>query len=156
MVNYSVALAFVFCLITFNVIAQDRYAVHYKYKPDSSYSLEHPETWLTQKTLLRRDRDKVLLDSTDLPVSNKYVESLRPYVDDFIFHTKWLNASIVNASSEEIDNIAALDFVSEVILIAKGGPSQLESSTQSYKVKKRKSGLRRLWKSPISIFKTVF
>ncbi|EPR65410.1 hypothetical protein ADICYQ_5619 [Cyclobacterium qasimii M12-11B] len=111
---------------------------------------------MTQKTLLRRDRDKVLLDSTDLPVSNKYVESLRPYVDDFIFHTKWLNASIVNASSEEIDNIAALDFVSEVILIAKGGPSQLESSTQSYKVKKRKSGLRRLWKSPISIFKTVF
>ena len=138
MVNYSVALAFVFFFITANVIAQDRYAVHYKYKPGSTYSLEHPETWLTQKTLLRRDRDKVLLDSTDLPVSDKYIESLRPYVDDFLFHSKWLNASIVHASSAEIKNIAALDFVNEVILVAKGGPSHSESSTQDYKAKKKR------------------
>jgi len=143
MVNYSAALAFVFCLIAANAIAQDRYAVHYKFKPGAIYSLEQPDSWLSQKALLRRDRDKVLLDSTDLPVADKYVETLSTFVNDFIFHSKWLNASIVHASSAEIKNIAALDFVSEVILVAKGGPSSLESSTKNYKAKRKKKRLKK-------------
>ncbi|WP_339710953.1 S8 family serine peptidase [Cyclobacterium amurskyense] len=138
MVNYSAAIAFVFCLIAANVIAQDRYAIHYKYKADTTYSLDQPEKFLSQKSLNRRSRDQISLDSTDFPVSEKYIESIRPYVKNFIYHSKWLNASIVQASSEEIKDIASFDFVSEIVLVAKGGPSQLENSTKGYQLKRKK------------------
>lgn len=138
MVNFSAAFVFLFCLSIANGMAQDRYAVHFKFKPGAAFSLSQPEAFLTAKSLARRERDKVLLDSTDLPVSEKYIEAISPYINRFIYHSKWLNASVVYAGEEEIQHISALDFVSEIKLVAKGGPGVLESSTKNYKIKRKK------------------
>jgi len=136
MVKFSTAIVLLFWLTVVNGLAQDRYAVHYKYKPNGVFS----ESLLSEKSITRRSRDNVLLDSTDLPVATKYIEAIRPYVNRFIYHSKWLNASIIQASEEAIKDISSLDFVNEVNLVAKGEGGTLERSTKNYKAKKKKKG----------------
>jgi subtilisin family serine protease len=88
--------------------------------------------------LQRRNRDNISLDSTDLPVAEKYIAAINPYVDQFIYHSKWLNASIIKASFAEIEKIEALDFVSKVLLVAKGEEGQRMSSTKEMSSKAQK------------------
>ncbi|MBQ8948916.1 MAG: S8 family serine peptidase [Prevotella sp.] len=47
-----------------------------KDKLGSSYSLEHPGRWLSHKSIERRRRQGLSLDSTDLPVSTKYLRQI--------------------------------------------------------------------------------
>ncbi|MFO7822495.1 MAG: S8 family serine peptidase [Cyclobacterium sp.] len=127
-----------------NAIAQDRYAIHYKYKPTTEYSLDSPEELMTAAALLRRSREKLAVDSTDLPVSAQYIPLIAKEVDQVIYHSKWMNASIVHADENTADRLRQLDFVENVILVARGGlrnehegsqalhekfPSKLESFT---------------------------
>ena len=44
-----------------------------KDKQGSPYSVEHPSRWLTHKSVERRKRQGLPIDSTDLPVSNRYL-----------------------------------------------------------------------------------
>lgn len=142
MVRFSLALVFLFSLNIAKGLAQDRYAVHYKYKPSGALGLDQAESLISPKSIERRVRDNVLLDSTDLPVATKYIEAIGPFVDQFIYHSKWLNASIIQASEESIKEISSLDFVGEVILVAKGEGGTSERSTKNYKVNKKKKRSR--------------
>lgn len=100
--------------------AQDRYAVHYHYKPQTNHSLNAPEDFLLEKALARRAKEGVAVDSTDLPVSPQYIARLLPLVSKVQYHSKWLNASIVVATAEQIDEVAALPFVHKTELVARG------------------------------------
>lgn len=101
-------------------LAQDRYAVHFQYKPASGYSLELPGDLLLESALARRAKEGVGLDSTDLPVSPKYIERLAPLVNNIQYHSKWLNASVVVATEEQMEEVAALPFVHKTELVARG------------------------------------
>ncbi|TFV97857.1 T9SS type A sorting domain-containing protein [Algoriphagus kandeliae] len=100
--------------------AQDRYAVFFKYKPQSSFSLERPSEFLTERALQRRVKENVSPDSTDLPVSEGYVEQVKEYATAILYQTKWLNASLVVADLEAVQNIEQLPFVDRVELVGKG------------------------------------
>ena len=45
-------------------------------KQGTGYSLEHPSRWLSHKSIERRKRQGLALDSTDLPVSHKYLRMI--------------------------------------------------------------------------------
>ena len=45
-----------------------------KDKQGSPYSIDHPSRWLTHKSVERRKRQGLPVDSTDLPVSSKYLK----------------------------------------------------------------------------------
>ena len=45
-----------------------------KDKQGSPYSIEHPSRWLTHKSIERRKRQGLPVDSTDLPVSSRYLK----------------------------------------------------------------------------------
>ena len=63
------------------------YRVYLKDKKGGSYSLRHPEKFLSAKALARRERQGLAVDSTDLPVSSKYIGTLRhDQVDHLISH----------------------------------------------------------------------
>ena len=76
----------VICQIPSNVSASTRkkypggkcYIWRYtlKDKQGSPYSLEHPGRWLSHKAVERRKRQGIALDSTDLPVSAKYLRQI--------------------------------------------------------------------------------
>ncbi|HLW18822.1 MAG TPA: S8 family serine peptidase [Cyclobacteriaceae bacterium] len=116
-------------------MAQDRYAVHYKYKPQSQYSLELPGEFMLEKALGRRIKERVELDSTDLPVSPKYVETVLPLVEKVHYHSKWLNASIVVATEDQIKEISKLPFVQYTELVGRGFYSQvLDGKKESMRI----------------------
>ncbi|WP_026953830.1 S8 family serine peptidase [Algoriphagus vanfongensis] len=112
--------AFLCILISQQGWAQDRYAVYFKYKPQESLSLERPQDFLTSKALERRAREGVSPDSTDLPVTQKYVDELYSLSHYILYQSKWLNASVVVTDELGAIEMASLPFVDKVELVAKG------------------------------------
>ncbi len=72
---YFLALFFCLCWTT-KTVAQDRYAVFFKFKPQKEYSLGSPIKFLTEKAIQRRAREKFPLDSLDLPVTASYIQRI--------------------------------------------------------------------------------
>lgn len=107
-------------MIVFQASGQNRYAVHYKYKPQDFFSLGEPASFLSSKSIDRRASQGIELDSLDLPVSQKYIDLVGPRVQEILYHSNWLNASIVIADEESIEEIRAFDFVHEVVFAAPG------------------------------------
>ncbi|TDK48184.1 S8 family serine peptidase [Algoriphagus formosus] len=107
-------------LLPFLVEAQDRYAVFYKYKPQDGLNLDQPQDFLTDRALLRRAKEGVAVDSTDLPVTQRYVDEVYQLSHYILYQSKWLNASLIVTDMEGAKSIAELPFVEKVELVGKG------------------------------------
>ncbi|MFZ9189382.1 MAG: S8 family serine peptidase, partial [Algoriphagus sp.] len=101
-------------------MAQDRYAVFFKYKPQQEFSLANPSKYLTNKAIQRREREKVSVDSLDLPVASFYMQGLRAHSQEILYVSKWLNAAVVVADSVGKKGMEALPYVQKVQWVAKG------------------------------------
>ena len=101
-------------------MAQDRYAVFFKFKPQQEFSLANPSKFLTSKALQRRSREKIAVDSLDLPVSSPYVQGLWSHSQEILYVSKWLNAAVVVADSAGKKGMEALPYVQKVQWVAKG------------------------------------
>lgn len=96
-----------------------------KDKLGSPYSIEHPGRWLSHKSLERRKRQGLSIDSTDLPVSSKYLrliektsnESARegrkkPSEWTIIGTSRWNNTVLVRANDTTLlRRLSTLDCV---------------------------------------------
>ena len=102
------------------LFSQDRYAVFFKFKPQTSLSISNPKAFLTQKALDRRTRENLQADSLDLPVSEKYLAQVLPLTRDLLYTSKWLNAAIVVTDEAKAKTIQGLPFVDRVEMVAKG------------------------------------
>jgi subtilisin family serine protease len=101
-------------------MAQDRYAVFFKFKPQQEFSLANPSKFLTSKAIQRREREKTPVDSLDLPVTSSYVQGLRTHSQEILYVSKWLNAVVVVADSTGKKGMEALPYVQKVQWVAKG------------------------------------
>lgn len=100
--------------------AQNRYAVYLKYKPQTGYTLANPLAYLTPKAIQRRQKEKLAIDSLDLPVSEKYIDLLRKNSNHLLYNSKWLNASILVADEAQVNTIKSFPFVEKVVYVAPG------------------------------------
>jgi subtilisin family serine protease len=103
-----------------DLLAQDRYAVFFKYKPQPSFSLNRPTEFLTQKALARRGREGVKADSLDLPVAKKYEDQVLEISNYILYSSKWFNATIAVTNAAGAIEMASLPFVEKVELVARG------------------------------------
>ena len=84
------------------------YLVKFKTK-HSSYSLSNPELFLSEKSILRRDKYNVELDSTDLPINPSYLYNLSSLSLLIEAKSKWLNCIVISSTYKNInDSIAML------------------------------------------------
>ncbi len=116
---------FYFIFIISNMIfcdlhAQNRYAVFFKHKPQTSFSLNNPKEFLTSKALDRRIREKIQFDSLDLPVSERYLQEVRALSVEYLYASKWLNAAVLVTDESRAKNLQNLPFVDKVELIGLG------------------------------------
>jgi subtilisin family serine protease len=102
------------------LFGQDRYAIHYFYKPQTFFSLESPSDFISQRAIDRRIKERISLDSTDLPVSPIYVEAISPLVERIYYHSKWLNASVVVATAEQVEELEGMAFIEKVERVGLG------------------------------------
>lgn len=66
-----------------------KYRISLKDKAATTYSLEHPEAFLSEKAIERRLKQNLPIDSTDLPVCRKYVDEIRRQGVKIVVTGKW-------------------------------------------------------------------
>jgi hypothetical protein len=103
-----------------NVAKSQKYFVRFTDKSNSSFSLSNPLAFLSQRAIDRRNRYTIALDSTDLPVSAAYIDSLRSVPGVTVLNTsKWLNqVSIQVSNTAAINRISLFPFVASTSTIA--------------------------------------
>lgn len=111
-----------FLLSWLNVDAQNQYAfrVTFNNKKETSFDITKPSDFLSSRSIDRRISQSIGIDSSDLPVVQKYIDSVL-FLSNGQLHSrsKWLNNCVllVNDSST-IHLIRGIDFVQQVRFVA--------------------------------------
>ncbi|MDQ3277878.1 MAG: S8 family peptidase [Bacteroidota bacterium] len=97
-----------------------RYIIKFKDKARTPYSLSSPSAYLAQRAIDRRTRYNIAVDSTDLPVTPQYLDSIRLAGNVIILNvSRWLNqVSIQTSDAAALTKIAAFPFVQSAAPIA--------------------------------------
>ena len=103
---------FVLSFFVVNIFSQNSYYVQFKDKNGTEFSLKSPQKFLSQRAIQRRAKQQIEIDSTDLPVSKKYLDFLKNYQAEIVFTSKWLNgATILLYDTLQVEKIEKLPFV---------------------------------------------
>lgn len=98
------------------------YRVSFTHKTTDSYSLQQPESYLSEIALQRRTQRGIAIDSTDLPVSPQFLNGVKEALPGSRIRltSRWLNSAVVESSLSEVsDSLFKLPFVSDVKLVFK-------------------------------------
>ena len=98
----------------------NRYLVRFVDKVGTPYSKEAPHRFLSARSLARRKKHGCSVTEQDLPVSPRYVQGLQSLGIKVYFTSRWLNAAIVQVTSEQVARIDSLPYVSSVVIVAPG------------------------------------
>ena len=127
------------------------YRVWLKDKAATEYSLDCPEEYLSRRAIERRERQHLVVDSTDLPVCQAYVDKIRRQGVRVVVMGKWENfVTVACDDSAKMARIAALPFVRSAELVWKSSPAYWE-----VKDAKRDSLENRLTVHPDSVYGTA-
>lgn len=116
-----------------------RYLIQLTNKANTPYTLANPAAYLSQRALDRRLRYHIAIDSADLPVTTRYLDSIRAAGAVTILNvSKWLNqVSVRTTDSAALARINAFPFVLRVAAIAaKKGTGPGKTGTQEKKGKR--------------------
>jgi serine protease AprX len=117
---------FVGCLLTILLLSQtseaqvSRYIIKFRDKGSNPYSLSNPSAYLSQRAIDRRAKYSIAIDSTDLPVTPRYIDSVSLAGAITILNaSKWLNSvSIQTNDAAALAKINSFPFVQSVSGIA--------------------------------------
>ena len=86
-----------------------------KDKAGTPFNLKHPEDYLSQKSLERRARQHLSVDSTDLPLSPVYLKQISEGGWCIVSRSKWNNTVLVaTPMKDDLHRLRALPFVERV------------------------------------------
>ena len=112
----------VFFLLFFGVANAQytRLIIQLKEKGNNTFSLANPSQFLSAKAILRRTKYNIPMDSTDLPVTQSYVDAIKQVSNVIVLNTsKWLNRVLIQTNDfNAINTIQALPFVETVKNVA--------------------------------------
>jgi subtilisin family serine protease len=94
-----------------------RYRVEFTDKAGAQYDLAHPETFLSQRALRRRERYYIPVDEKDLPVSGVYLDSLKTHGFKVLYTSGWFNfATVAVVSPGDTAGVSRWNFVRSIKL----------------------------------------
>jgi len=117
--RYLVFILFLFtCLDLFSFESKNNiYWIQLNTKAGNPFDIKHPEQFLSERSLERRARQGILFDSTDLPVTPVYIDSLKSLGFNVKHTSRWMNGVIATYdSTKNIDSLNLPSFVSYVEL----------------------------------------
>lgn len=95
-------LLFLLSLIAVGHLAEaqyTRYIIQLTDKKGTAHSLSNPSTYLSPKAIQRRIRQQISIDSTDLPISAAYLDSIRLVPNVTVLNSsKWLNQVLIRTT----------------------------------------------------------
>ena len=87
-------------------------------KAFSPYSLDNPKEFLSERSICRRERQNIAIDSTDLPVSPQYLKIIGQQNVQIIGQSKWNNSVLVITNDSScVTALSSLPFVRKVKLV---------------------------------------
>jgi serine protease AprX len=110
-------LSFLILFLYFNTQAQyPKLIVQLKDKGSNTFSLSNPSQFLSARALQRRTRYNIPIDSTDLPVTQRYIDSIKLSGSVTILSTsKWLNQVLIQTTDQNaLNKIRSYPFVKNV------------------------------------------
>lgn len=118
-----------------------KYRVNLKDKVGTTYTVDHPEAFLSERALERRNRQQLPIDETDLPVSQTYVKELLGTGARLVTTSKWNNTVVLEvADTTLMDKVKEMSFVSKVKKVWTA-PDSIPARN-----KKRKKEVTNAWK----------
>lgn len=116
--KHLLLITFSFLLAATSHAQFSRHIIKLKDKNGSAYNFKEPTTFLSRRALDRRIKAKADIDSTDLPVSSIYLDSIRAAGSVRIISvSKWLNQVLIQTT-----DAAALNRISNFPFVKKAEP----------------------------------
>lgn len=106
--------------VSLSAQSKDRYMVFFTDKDNTPFSVSEPLEFLSQRSLDRREKHGVSVITEDLPVDPDYVADLENAGADVYFTSRWMNAALVQMSSEVATAVSQLASVETIEMIAPG------------------------------------
>ena len=102
-------------------------------KQGTPYSLEHPSRYLSRRSIERRKRQGLPLDSTDLPVSSRYLRQIEKTTVSIIGQSRWQNSVLVRTKDTTVvSHLCQLPFVKACKLVWQAPDSITPLTKQKY------------------------
>ncbi len=102
---------FAFFQLNFSYGQVGKYLVVFKDKANSIYSINNPSQYLSARSIARRQKFSLPIIEQDLPPNKTYVDGLIANGANVWYTSKWLNAALILATEETINNILTLPYV---------------------------------------------
>ncbi|MGE0588130.1 MAG: S8/S53 family peptidase [Cyclobacteriaceae bacterium] len=114
---------------------EGRYMVFFKDKVGTTFSVDNPEQFLSQRSIDRRAKHQISLSEEDLPVSADYISQVSATGAQVWYSSKWANGVLVQVENDELNDILALAFVQNAEYVA---PTKSSSGGRAKKFKSKK------------------
>lgn len=88
-----------------------KYLVFFTDKNNSPYRNAQPSTFLTQKSLDRRQRQGISLKEHDLPVNPAYVQQVAQAGATIWYTSRWLNAAVIECDATTLQAVQGLSCI---------------------------------------------
>ena len=88
-----------------------RYLVLFKDRNNSPFSINKPEAFLSSKSIERRKKMNIALQTQDLPVNPSYLEQLKSTGATIIFPLKWINGALISQKPSDLSKVLKLENV---------------------------------------------
>lgn len=120
-----------------------KFLVYFTDKLDSPFTENNPSQFLSSRSIQRRIKQGIPISKNDLPVNPAYLDSLRKKGIDVWYPSRWLNAAVIHADSNQLAGINTLPFVKNISRVSRLGkvegidintlsPLQLEKANVNY------------------------
>ena len=76
------------------------YLVVFNDKTNSTFSIEKPKEFLSEKSIARRQKQGIVINSRDLPVNASYINDVKNIGVSVLNQSKWMNAVTVSTNDE--------------------------------------------------------
>jgi subtilisin family serine protease len=97
------------------------YRLVLKDKGNSPFSIHHPQSFLSQKSIDRRIRQGLTVDEVDLPIDPNYFEAIKATGADIQTFSKWVNTIVVHLTDTQIiPELEKLPFVDSLYCVWRG------------------------------------
>ena len=103
--------------------AQDtifKFLIGFKDKAGTTYSIDDPAEFLSERAIERRLRYSIAISESDLPVNQAYVDSLNMPWTNVIYASRWLNSAVISATDSAVVNrVKQFPFVKSIKYLAR-------------------------------------
>lgn len=102
---------FVICITHLSQAQVRSYLVRFTDKSGSTFSVNRPLEFLSQRAVDRRTKQNIRILERDLPVNQGYITQLRQAGAKVVYTTRWLNGALIEADLTTLNRVNQLAFV---------------------------------------------